>query len=311
MDTSRRVACQTSSGAWHQRGVSPANFVCVAGFFALLTAAHLGAPPPPASAAPAPAAWQQELDALRLLEGTLSFAPARDPAEGAEREERLIRRYRALADCYPDRAAVHKASGDYAHRHGRPGEALADFLRAQALEPADADTADTLGSLELELGRTREANEQFRRAVNASPDNAAYHFALANTLFLFRHEIAASSALSDDQAVLGQALAEFRRAAELTPGRLAYAQGYAETFYMLSQPDWEQARTAWKAVLALDPANADYVNTHLARISLRLKQPAEAEGNLTLVRDPRFDAVKAKLREQATRMPPPPSPPSR
>ena len=307
MNTSPRVACQTSSEAAEKWRVRAGKFVCVTALFALLAASHAGAQIPPA-AAPPPPAWQQELDALRLLEGSQAVATSRDPAEANAREQRLTRLYRELRHRNPARAAVPTASGDYERREERPEEAMEDFRRAQVLEPGDAETANALGSVDLELGRTREASEQLRRAVNASPGNAAYHFALANTLYLFRQEIATSPAPADDQAVLTQALTEFQRAAELAPRNLGYAQGYAETFYMLAQPDWEQARTAWKAVLALDPANADYANLHLARVSLRLKHPAEAENYLTMIRDPGFDALKSKLREQAARMPPTPSP---
>ncbi len=279
--------------------------VCAAAVFLLFAApARAQTPALPSVAAPAPPDWQQELAAVRLLDGTLAITPAKDAAEAVDRDARVAQLYRDLAHKYPDRSAVQKASGDYARRHERLPEAIAALQRAQTLEPGDGETADMLGSTELQLGHTRVASEQFQRAVDARPDNAGEHYTLANVLFLFRHDVAITPTLPDESAVLNKSLAEFRRAAELEPGNLQYAQSYAETFYQLIHPDWEQARTAWKAVLALSPANSDFANTQLARVSLRMKRPADVDGYLALVLDPRFASLKTKLHEQAARLPP-------
>ena len=301
MNTSRHEACQTHTGSavgWRFSVIAALASVVVFPWFGVV-ASHAQSLTP-AAAVPA---WQQELDGLRLLEGSLLLSPPPNAAEAADRDQRLTQLYRQLADKYPDRAAVQKALGDYARRHDRSLEALAAYLRAQVLDPADADTADSIGSIELQMGKTRDASEQFQRAVNARPDSAQLHFNLGNVLYLFRHDIAATASASDNEAMLNRALAELHRAAELDPGNMQYAQGYAETFYMLTHPDWEQARTAWKAVLALSAPKTDFANIHLARISLRMKRPKEAEAYLALVRDPEFTLLKAKLHDQAAKLP--------
>ena len=278
----------------------------------LLAALVCTATPPvkgqvPATVAPAATplpAWQQELDAASLLEASLLAAPAQDPAEAARRDERLSGLYQRLADKYPDRAAVQKAWGESASRRGRITEALQAFRRAEILDPGDADTASLLGAADLQMGHTREASAQLQQAVRLAPNDPHTHFALANVLYLFRHDLIAPPLLPDEKAVLAQALGEFRRTTELAPRDLAYAQAYAETFYNVPQPDWEQARTAWKAVLALSGESTDFANSHLARVSLRMKRPADVDAYLSLLHDPAFAGLKANLHAQAAKLPP-------
>ena len=303
MNTAPRDACQTCLSLSLYQALGRAAASLLAGILSIV-AGHVDAQPPAPSPPGTPPAWQQELDAARLLEASLLVAPAKDPAEAASRNERVARLYQGLADKYPDRAAVQKACGESAWRRGNAGDALPALRRAEALDPADADTADALAEVNVQLGRMKDATAQYRLAIRLSPNDPRYHFAFANVLYLFRHELIEPPALPDDRAVLTESLGEFRRAAELAPRDLGYAQAYAETFYTLPQPDWEQARTAWKAVLALSGANTDFANSHLARISLRLKRPEDVENYLSLIHDPAFAGLKASFHIQAAKLPP-------
>ena len=202
---------------------------------------------------------------------------------------------------------MQKAAGNYYGQVGESEAALACWQRAAQLDTGDASTANSLGEAYLQAGLVRPACEQFERAVQARPDVSAYHFNLANVLYLFRHEVLAPPGRPDEQAALTEALAHFRRAAELAPSNLQTATAYAETFYIFAHPDWLQALAAWKAVLVLSGADTDLVNGHLARVSLRLGRPAEAESYLLQIRSPAFDALKTKFRQQAATMAPGPA----
>ena len=133
------------------------------------------------------------------------------------------------------------------------------------------------------------------------PGVASYHFDLGNVLYLFRRDLVAppTPGLPDEQAALTQALAQFRRAAELAPGDLRLALAYAETFYVFPAPDWTQALAAWETVLLLSGEKSDFPNSHLARISLRMGRPDDAAEYLARIHDPTFDDLKAKLLQKA------------
>ncbi len=224
------------------------------------------------------------------------------PDAAAETERRLAILYRQLSAKYPDRAAVRKAAGDHFWLTGDTVTAVKEWQAAQALDPADAETDSALGSARLRDGRTREAREEFQRAVDARPGVARYHFELASVLYLFRHELVGSPALPDEAAVLREALTQFRRASELAADNAEFARAYAETFYGLPNPDWAEGLAAWLHVRALNASAPDFANGHLARVSLHLGKPDQAQAYLDLIRDPLFASMKATLSRQAEQM---------
>ncbi len=287
MNTARRRCCQTL------RTLAATALFCGPG--TVNFAADAPSPTPPA--------WQQEIDAVRLLEGTLALAPAKDAEDEAARHRRLQEIYHALARKYSAEAAVQKVAADYFTRDGDLAAALPSWEKAAELDPHDGDTADRLGGLYLRLSRLREAYRQFQRAVATQPTVSSYHSDLANILYLFRRDLVspADPDLPDDQAALLQALAHFRRAAELAPDDLRLAQAYAETYYVFAKPDWTQALAAWETVRTLSGEKTDFPDSHLARISLRLGRPDAATGYLARIHDPMFDGLKANLLRQADR----------
>jgi tetratricopeptide (TPR) repeat protein len=289
MNTPLRRPCQTALAAL--------LLLWVGAVLPGLFAADDSSPAPAASPAPA---WQTELDAVRVMEAAAALAEAKaDPAQTEASRQKIIALYRQLADRYPDQPAALRACGDCLWRNEQSDDALAYWQRAQTLAPADAETADSLGSAYLRLGRVRDAAAQYQIAVTARPDHAIYQFQLANVLYLFRHELKEVTALPDSEAILRRSLEHFRRAAELAPASLPFAQAYAETYYLLARPDWEGALAAWQAVLVLSGDKPDFANSHLARISLRLGRAEEVKVYLDRIRDPAFDAMKTKFRQQA------------
>jgi len=89
---------------------------------------------------------------------------------------------------------------------GQPDEAIACCRQALRLNPDHAPAHNNLGSALLEQGQRAEAAECFRQALRLNPHDAGMH----NNLGL---------ALMDDQAQLEEAMASFRKAVELEPGR--------------------------------------------------------------------------------------------
>ncbi len=264
-----------------------------AGWMCLAPAAaaqNPGSTPPP---------WQRDLDAARILQAAVALAPAADPAADADRRQHLGQLYDHLVTRYPDQAEVQRAAGSYYEQDARPDLALTCWQRAVTLDPRDAETLHALGSLFLQQGRVRDASGAFQRAVDTRPDVAIYHADVGNVLYLFRRELLDPPGRPDETAALTEALGHFRRASELAPGDMKLAQAYAETFYLLPKPDWTAALTAWKSVLALSGTDTDFANGHLARVSLRLRRPDDADAFLSQIRGPSFAGLKTKLHQQA------------
>ena len=251
-----------------------------------------------AAAEPSPPEWQQELNALRLSEATVALLPPDRAAEADKANRRLDTLFRRLVGRYPRDAAVRKAAGDHYWREDHTAAAVTEWQVVQTLDPSDAETASALGGAWLREGLPRAACEQFRRAVAARPEVARYHFEFGNVLYLFRHQLTGLPDLAGEPATIREALAELRSARDLASGNTEYARGYAETFYGVPDPDWQEARDAWEHVRALSADAPDFALGHLARVSLKLGRPDEARKYLDMIHDPRFTDLQAKLRQQ-------------
>ena len=79
---------------------------------------------------------------------------------------------------------------------------------------------------------------------------------------------------------------------------LEYARAYAETFYAMLNPDWEEAQIAWQHYLELS-TDREFAYLQLTRVSLKRHKKAEALSFLDKISDPLFSGVKEKLRKQA------------
>jgi tetratricopeptide (TPR) repeat protein len=254
------------------------------------------------SPASSPPPWKADLAAAQVLQAAATLAAAKDPAAAKAQQDRLAQLYRELAAKYPGEAAVQQAAGDFFDAPGHRDLAVPYWQRAQSLDPEDAAAAQGLASAALDRGDVHEARSQFQRAVDARPGEALYHFDLANVLYLFRHDLADPPGAAGSEALMVSSLAQFRMAADLAPRDASLAQAYAETFYTLAKPNWADALSAWEKVRLLDAPNTDFANGHLARVSLRLGLPDEADKYLDAIHDPGFAGLKANLHAQAEKL---------
>jgi tetratricopeptide (TPR) repeat protein len=147
------------------------------------------------------------------------------------------------------------------------------------------------------MGRVREAAEQFLLAVRSESNNPDYHFDLGNVEFVLRDDLTTAWKIGSAE-LLQRALFQFREASRLAPTDLEYARAYAETFYAMPNPDWEDAQIAWQHYLELS-TDRNFGYLHLARVSLKRHKKAEALSFLDKISDPSYSQVKEKLRKQA------------
>ena len=182
-------------------------------------------------------------------------------------------------------------------KNGKVEAAVEHWRIAQLLEPENGEAANSLGGAYLRMGRVREAADQFLLAVRSESDNPDYHFDLGNVEFVLRRDLTAAWKI-DSAELLQRALFQFREASRLAPTDLEYARAYAETFYGMPNPDWEEAQIAWQHYLALS-TDRNFAYLQLARVTLRQHKKAEALSFLDKISDSSYSEVKQKLRKQA------------
>jgi Flp pilus assembly protein TadD len=241
------------------------------------------------------AAWAQtwiEIKAAHKAAEALA-----NPNVTAKERLRVEQIYYQLVRDNPQSVPAQNALAGFLWKNGK-AEAAVEHLRiAQGLEPANAESANSLGGAYLGLGRVSDAAEQFLLAIHLEAANPLYHFNLANVEFVLRSDLTAAWKI-DSAELLQRALFQFREASRLAPMDLDYARAYAETFYGMPNPDWKEAQVAWQHYLELS-TNRNFAYLQLARVSLKQHKKAEALSFLDKISDSSYSELKEKLRKQA------------
>jgi Flp pilus assembly protein TadD len=220
-----------------------------------------------------------------------------NPNATAKERARVAQIYYQLVRDNPQSVPAQNALAAFLWENGEAEAAVEHWRIAQGVEPANAETANSLGGAYLGLGRVPDAAEQFLLAIHSEGANPLYHFNLANVEFVLRRDLTAAWKI-DSAELLQRALFEFREASRLAPMNLEYARAYAETFYGMPNPDWEEAEIAWQHYLELS-TDRNFAYLQLARVSLHRHKNAEALSFLDKVSDSAYSEVREKLRKQA------------
>ena len=215
----------------------------------------------------------------------------------AKERLRVEQMYYQLVRDNPQSVPAQNALAAFLWENGKAEAAVERWRTAQRLEPKNAEAANSLGGAYLKMYRFPEAAAQFLLAVGSESDNAAYHFDLANVEFLFRRDLTAAWKI-DSAELLQRALFQYREASRLAPTNLEYARAYAETFYGMPKPDWEEAQIAWQHYLNIC-TDRNFAYLQLARVSLKRHKKAEALSFLDKVSASLYSEIKEKLRKQA------------
>ena len=220
-----------------------------------------------------------------------------NPNVTAKERLRVEQIYYQLVRDNPQSVPAQNALAAFLWKNGKTEAAVEHLRIAQGLEPANAESANSLGGAYLGLGRVSDAAEQFLLAIHLEAANPLYHFNLANVEFVLRNDLTAAWKI-DSAELLQRALLEFREASRLAPMDLEYARAYAETFYGMPNPDWKEAQVAWQHYLELS-TNRNFAYLQLARVSLKRHKKAEALSFLDKISDSSYSELKEKLRKQA------------
>jgi len=220
-----------------------------------------------------------------------------NPNVTAKERARVAQLYYQLVRDNPQSVPAQNALAAFLWKNGEAEAAVEHWRIAQRVEPANAETANSLGGAYLGLGRVPDAAGQFLLAIHSEATNPLYHFNLANVEFVLRRDLTAAWKI-DSAELLQRAMFQFREASRLAPMNLEYARAYAETFYGMPNPDWEEAQIAWQHYLELS-TDRNFAYLQLARVSLQRHKNAEALSFLDKVSDSAYSEVKEKLRKQA------------
>lgn len=242
----------------------------------------------------------EKLQAIQAWRMTIRSLP-RDSDTRKNALEKLDAEFQALIQESPEHIPARISYAQFLKRQHRYTEATAQLHTAEQLDPDNPETLNTIGNAMLRSGRVKTAADYFARAVELEPNNPEFHFNLGNVLVLFRHELHGKFG-ADSDAVLTNSLQHFRTARDLLPHSVRFASAYAETYYIVNPPQWENAILAWKYVASIDPTN-DRVFIHLARCSIKLQRKQDAIHYLSQITDKNLQSISTTIQKQIDKLP--------
>ncbi|TMP97109.1 MAG: tetratricopeptide repeat protein [Verrucomicrobia bacterium] len=139
-----------------------------------------------------------------------------NPNVTAKERLRVEQIYYQLVRDNPQSVPAQNALAAFLWKNGKTEAAVEHLRIAQGLEPANAESANSLGGAYLGLGRVSDAAEQFLLAIHLEAANPLYHFNLANVEFVLRNDLTAAWKI-DSAELLQRALFQFREASRLAP----------------------------------------------------------------------------------------------
>lgn len=149
----------------------------------------------------------------------------------------------------PKNPAWHKLLAGALLHQDRADDALAEFVKALLIDPADAETNLGIGQIHLNAGRNTEAVSALRRATDANANAIEAHYALATALARTGNVKEAAAHFERVEAAQRQALANRRRTLSLDSLK-------EEAALKTGERDHQAAAALWREVITLEPQRA-------------------------------------------------------
>ncbi len=211
----------------------------------------------------------------------------------------LIFDYDTFLRVYPAFAPGYVTYGLLLGKVGMRRESSAILLKANQLDSEIPIVKNQLGNYLAEEGEPLEAVNYFLAAIRLAPEEPLYHYQLGTLLTEARDDFLKSGQWT--RAQLDHAMHDaFKRAADLAPANFAFAYRYAESFYDLAEPDWDEALRVWGALedRATPGVEKETIRLHAANILIKQQKFDHARLLLAKVTAEPLQGQKQKLLDQ-------------
>jgi tetratricopeptide (TPR) repeat protein len=224
--------------------------------------------------------------------------------------KRLDADYRSFLEQHPRYAPAMVAYGGFLDDTGREKEAVVWWKKAIEADPRCAAAYNNLAVEYGEDGRPGDALRLHQQAYELDTNNPVFHYNWATTCILYRKDARDVYGWDTDE-IFRHSLEQFRIARDLAPREFEYARAYAESFFMMKDPDWREAHAAWAFCLGqpLQPREQQGVYGQLARVCLHQAHYDEARQWITKLDAPDFQPMRRALERKLAAATPTSQPP--
>jgi tetratricopeptide (TPR) repeat protein len=232
-----------------------------------------------------------------------SFADKGGGIPAKELNARIRNRFESVKKGYEDFIALHPnhvrvrlAYGSFLNDIRQEDDAVVQFEKARELDPKNATAWNQLANYYGHDGPVKKAFEYYAKAIELNPTESIYYQNLGTTVFMFRKD-AMEFYHINEQEVFNKALSLYEQAMKHDPDSFELAQDVAQTYYGIRPPRTEDALKAWTNALNLAqaPLEREGVYLHMARWKLNAGRFAETHQLLSMVSNPMYNDLKARL----------------
>lgn len=230
----------------------------------------------------------------QLVEEERMILDASKRPDGSYDEDLLERRFQGLVHKYdafiqenPEFAVGYVAYARLLERIGQEKAARVMYINANLRDPNIPLVKNQLGNFLAQEEKFAQALPYYLSAIELEPEQAIYHYQLGELLYQFRdgfmEEEIFTREVIDQKMILA-----FGNAARFAPGETGFAYRFAEAFYDLETPQWEEALKAWDEVerRAVSRIERQTVSLHRANIAMKQSETERARELLKSVQEP-------------------------
>jgi len=218
--------------------------------------------------------------------------------ELTRRAQQLLSSYESYVEDNPRDVNGLILYGKFLRQMGQPRHATGLFLEADKIDPRLAVVKQNIANYLVEEGRLADALPFLLKAIELEPNEPVYHHQLGTFLFLFKEDLLSlgiASAQTNDRSMHEA----FGSASKLAPDNFEYKLRYAQSFFDLSDPDWNKALGIWRELRKQDQnrstAEREYLALGEARTMAQLGRKEEATVILQAISSPSLRATKEGL----------------
>jgi tetratricopeptide (TPR) repeat protein len=210
--------------------------------------------------------------------------------------ESVCRGYEALLRANPEFAPGYAAYGYLLSKVGQRRESITMLLKANQLDPNQPLVKNQIGNYLAEDGKPLQAFEYYMSAIKLAPKEPLYHYQLGTLLYEARDDFLKAGEWKKE-AIDHAIHEEFKKAAELAPDRFEFQYRYAESFYDMEVPDWDEALKQWAKLEEKAPTAIERqtMRLHAANVLIKQGKLEHARIVLATVTEPDLQKQKEKL----------------
>lgn len=211
----------------------------------------------------------------------------------------IINSYDILIQKSPDFAAAYVSYGLLLGQVGMTREGVGMLIKANKLDPDIPLVKNEMARFLAEDGKPVDALPWLMAAIRLEPEEPLYHYHLGKLLTEGRDDFIATGEFTRE-SVDKAMLEAFQRGASLAPDNFAYAYRYAEAYYDLTKPNWDEALERWSALetRAAPGIEQQTVRLHAANVLIKLGRRDHARAFLITVIDPVLQKQKQTLLDE-------------